>query len=226
MGGIGVADTISIVVNPLPTATISGSTSVCIFAGQPEVTFMGSNGTAPYTFYYRINGGSLLSGTSTGSILTVSAPTNTSGTFIYTLESVTDASSTSCNQPQSGSVTITVTPASVGGVCCGSIQCLYRSKQYLLTVGGYTGAIYDWEYSTDGGGVWSSIGFIGNTYTVTNLVQTTQYRVVVKSGNCAEAFSTVATITVTPATLGGAVTSDATVCASANSGSLSLRLCR
>lgn len=219
---IGVADTISIVVNPLPTATISGSTSVCIFAGQPEVTFMGSNGTAPYTFYYRINGGSLLSGTSTGSILTVSAPTNTSGTFIYTLESVTDASSTSCNQPQSGSVTITVTPASVGGVLSGSTNVCTGVNSTLLTVGGYTGAIYDWEYSTDGGGVWSSIGFIGNTYTVTNLVQTTQYRVVVKSGNCAEAFSTVATITVTPATLGGAVTSDATVCASANSGSLSL----
>jgi len=44
-----------ITVNPLPTATITGTTAVCQNAAPaPVVTFTGAGGTAPYTFTYTL----------------------------------------------------------------------------------------------------------------------------------------------------------------------------
>src|SRR5206468_2265065 len=102
---------VSITVNPLPTATISGTTAVCKNASSPNITFTGVIGTAPFTFTYKINGGSNLTvTTSSGNSVTVAAPTTTVGSFAYSLVSVQDASSTSCSQAQSGTATVTVNP--------------------------------------------------------------------------------------------------------------------
>ena len=96
-------------VNPLPTATISGTTTVCLDATAPEITFTGADGTAPYIFTYTVNGGDNLSvGTSIGDSVTVSVPTNVAGTFTYTLVSVEDSSTSGCLNLQSGSAVITV----------------------------------------------------------------------------------------------------------------------
>ena len=103
--------TATVMVNPLPNATISGTTTVCQNDASPNITFTGSGGTAPYTFTYNINGGTdQLVTTTSGTSVTVSAPTGTSGTFAYNLKSVTDASSTACSNPQSGIATVTVNP--------------------------------------------------------------------------------------------------------------------
>src|ERR1035437_6850420 len=101
---------VTVTVNPLPTATISGTTSVCLNGASPNITFTGANGTAPYTFTYAINGsGNQTVTTTSGNSVTVGAPTGTAGTFTYALVSVSDASSTACSQAQSGSATVTVT---------------------------------------------------------------------------------------------------------------------
>lgn len=93
----------------LPTATISGTTTVCQNATAPQITFTGSGGTAPYTFIYTVTGvaGNQTIATTSGDSATVSAPTTNTGSFIYTLISVTDSSGT---QNQSGSATVTVNP--------------------------------------------------------------------------------------------------------------------
>jgi hypothetical protein len=74
-----------VTVNPLPTATVSGTTSVCQNAAAPNITFTGSNGTAPYTFTYTINNGTQLTAVSSGNTATVSVPTTTAGTFTYSI---------------------------------------------------------------------------------------------------------------------------------------------
>ncbi|MFZ4797764.1 MAG: beta strand repeat-containing protein, partial [Bacteroidia bacterium] len=110
--------TYTVNVNPLPTASIGGTTAVCKNGTAPTVTLTGAAGTSPYTFTYNINGGSNLTVVSTGNVATVTAPTGTAGTFAYNLVSVVDASSTLCTQTQSGTATITVNPlptASIGG---------------------------------------------------------------------------------------------------------------
>ncbi|MFN5784405.1 MAG: beta strand repeat-containing protein, partial [Flavobacteriia bacterium] len=47
----------TVTVNPLPTATIAGTVTLCQNEAQPTVTFTGANGTAPYTFTYNLNNG-------------------------------------------------------------------------------------------------------------------------------------------------------------------------
>jgi uncharacterized protein (TIGR02145 family) len=98
-------------VNPLPTATITGTTEVCQNSTAPLITFTGGSASAPYTFTYNINGLPNQTVTTTiGNSVTIAAPTISTGTFIYTLVSVQDGSSTTCSQPQAGSVVITVNP--------------------------------------------------------------------------------------------------------------------
>lgn len=103
-----------ITVNPLPTATITGTTSLCRNATQPLITFTGANATAPYTFTYQVNGGPVQSvTTSSGNSVTVPVPTGTDGTYTYNLLSVMDGSVTACRQNQSGSAVVTVFPLPV-----------------------------------------------------------------------------------------------------------------
>ncbi|HZY25023.1 MAG TPA: hypothetical protein VFE71_04300, partial [Bacteroidales bacterium] len=90
----------------LPTATIGGTTTVCQNAAQPNITFTGADGTAPYTFTYTINSGGFLSVTTiTGNSVTVPVATGTEGVFTYTLISVSDANFP--NQASSGFAVVT-----------------------------------------------------------------------------------------------------------------------
>ena len=78
-----------VTVNSLPTAAISGTTSVCQNGSSPAITFTGANGTAPYTFTYTLNGGSTQTiTTSVGNSVTLAVPTSSTGTFTYALVSV------------------------------------------------------------------------------------------------------------------------------------------
>ena len=92
----------TITVNPLPTATISGTTAVCLNAPSPIITFTSTAATAPYTFTYNINGGPNLIIVSVGNTAIIAAPTNVAGTFVYNLISVQDASSTTCSRAEVG----------------------------------------------------------------------------------------------------------------------------
>jgi len=73
------------------------------------VTFVGANGTAPYTFTYKINDGAPQTvKTASGNSVTVLVPTSVTGVFTYALVSVSESSLTICSQIQSGSVEIKV----------------------------------------------------------------------------------------------------------------------
>jgi hypothetical protein len=99
--------------NTLPTATISGTTTLCQNGSAPVVTFTGANGTAPYTFSYTINGGATYTvSTVSGDSVTVAVPTTASGVFVYNLVGVQDSSSTTF-QTQSGTATITITAGTI-----------------------------------------------------------------------------------------------------------------
>src|SRR5450759_4654154 len=76
-----------------PTATISGTTTVCQGSTPfPDITFTGADGKH-YTFTYTINGVSqTVSTTGNNSSVKKSVPSGTAGTFTYTLVSVRDVS--------------------------------------------------------------------------------------------------------------------------------------
>jgi hypothetical protein len=102
-----------VTVKPLPTATITGTGTnvilICKDNATPNIIFAGASGTPPYTFTYKINGGSNLTvSTTSGNTVTVAAPTSVAGRFTYSLVSVKDASSSACSQTQAGTATVTV----------------------------------------------------------------------------------------------------------------------
>jgi gliding motility-associated-like protein len=139
---------VTINVNPLPTASISGSTSVCLNAPEPLITFTGAGTSAPYTFFYSINGGSTLSVTTTGgNTATVAVPTATAGTYTYTLLSVTDGTATTCSQPQSGSAAVTVWPLPQAAYTTSSPVCqagtISFTDQSVANVGTVTGWLWN-----------------------------------------------------------------------------------
>lgn len=86
-----------VTIAPIPTASISGATTVCVNdSPEPQVTFTATGGTAPYTFSYHINSGPAIHVNSPSAVLTVNVPTGTPGTFTYHLDSVKNTGSLLC----------------------------------------------------------------------------------------------------------------------------------
>lgn len=105
-----VDETVSILVNPLPAATIYGTTTLCQNEANPTVDFIGTNGTSDYTFTYSINGGpNLTISSSNSSTASITIPTAIDSVYVFTLISVSDVA-TGCSQNQSGQATITINP--------------------------------------------------------------------------------------------------------------------
>jgi gliding motility-associated-like protein len=133
----------AVTVNSLPTATVSGTTQVCKNSVNPAVTFTGSNGLAPYTFTYSINGGlNQTITTSIGNTIDLQVPTSESGTFTYTLFGVQDNTSTLCQQLQNGSVEITVTETPNATINYASGYCATNSNSQSVLLTGDIGGIF------------------------------------------------------------------------------------
>ncbi|MCK9404559.1 MAG: hypothetical protein M0Q26_14300 [Chitinophagaceae bacterium] len=140
------------VINPLPSATISGNTSVCQNSTSPAITFTGSGGTAPYTFTYRINGGSNQTVTTTsGNSITVSVPTSAAGAYTYSLVSVQESSSTSCINAVSGSATVVVNPLPSATIAGSTTICLNSTAPVITFTGNNATAPYTFTYKINGG---------------------------------------------------------------------------
>ncbi|WP_180904009.1 glycine-rich domain-containing protein [Flavobacterium chungangense] len=115
----------TITVRPTVTASISGTTSVCLGAGTPNIIFTNPLSEA-ITVTYNINGGtSATVNVGASTTATVAAPTGTAGTFVYNLVSAVYQAAPTCSASLTGSATVTVRPtvtASISGtasVCQG-----------------------------------------------------------------------------------------------------------
>ncbi len=119
-----------------------------------------------------------------------------------------------CSEANSNYTVVTVDPTTVPGSVTGGTTICHNDNSGVLTLGGYTGLILRWEYSTNGGGSWTPIAHTDPTYTATNLaagggnttVLNYLFRAVVQSGVCTIENSTSTTVTVYPTTQGGTVT--------------------
>ncbi|MBN4051325.1 PKD domain-containing protein, partial [bacterium AH-315-M05] len=117
---------------------------------------------------------------------------------------------------------IVLNPLTVGGTIFSDTTMCSGSNIGTLILTGHTGNVLYWEYSTDGGVTWTNIANTTTLQSYNNLTTTTIYRALVESGICPDSYSTPATITVDPVSVGGAVGSNATVCSGLNSGILTL----
>jgi gliding motility-associated-like protein len=146
-----------VTVNPVPTATIAGSTVVCQNTTAPLVTFTGAAGTAPYTFVYTLNGGAQQTISSVGAAnsVTLSQSTATPGTYNYVLIRVTDNSSTACSQLQAGNVSIVVRQLATATMVASAANiCQNAATAPTITftaTGGVAPYIFNYTRSFNGG---------------------------------------------------------------------------
>lgn len=183
------------VLTVIPSVTMpvfsAGSSSVrCQGAGSLTYTASSTNFTA---LVYTLDAASVAAGNSINP-----ATGNVTYTAGWSGTSIITATASGCGGPLSATHTVTVNSLSAGGTISpsNSIICSGAGAG-TLTLTGYNGTILNWEYSTDGGLTWLTIPNASNTYTPA-ISQTTAYRAVVRNGNCAQAYSNPAIVSIIP----------------------------
>jgi len=206
-----VSASITITVQPLPTAAISANQSVCL--GQPaSVTITGTpNATVSYT----LNGGpvqTIVLNSSGTAVITGTYPVNT----IISLVGIATAGTPSCSQTLNTSVTITIVPPPTASISSSVNVC--PNGQATITFTGTPDATV--SYTVNGGPVQTILLNASGTASITqNYAVTTVYTLtgVTTGGNTACTQPANASITVTVLPLPTvAITSDQTICPGAS----------
>lgn len=191
--------TINLTISNPPTASLTGATSVCQGATAPTLTFTGSNGTAPYNFTYRINGGTLQTITTASTIATLSASTASAGVYSYTLESVYTSV---CGQEQTGTAVITINSLPTANLTGTASVCVGTPSPVLTFTGSNGTAPYTFAYQINGSGFFgvTSTGNIGTLTIPTTATITNTYTLIgVEDANlCQNTLTGTATVNVNP----------------------------
>lgn len=201
---------------PSDGGTANGGTNVCVSGNSGSITLSGHTGNVT-NWEYSTDGGTTWFNIS-----------NTSTTQTYTDLTVetwyrANVQNAGCPPASSSIAIMTIDPATVGGSASGGTSpACSGSNSGTITLSGHTGAVVHWEFSDDGGGSWNIIANTTTSQAYSNLTTTTIYRARVQSGACVGQYSSQRTITVSPLTVAGTVTTDATVCSGSNSGTLTL----
>ena len=179
----------------LPTATISGTTSVCP-NGTATITF---NGTPNATVTYTINSGGnqtiVLNATGTATVTTPALTVNTT----YTLVSVATSGSTSCNQNITGTATITINSSPTASISGATTIC--SGATAVITFTGTPNATV--TYTVNSGSnqtiVLNGTGTGTATVTTPPLTANSTYTLVsVATATCSQTLTGSVTVTVTP----------------------------
>lgn len=200
------------VVPPTTPANAGNSQTVC----STNATLTGNIPASGTTSWVFVTGPGSAQVTTNGNIGIVTGM-NVPGNYIfrYTITNPPCASS-------SANVQVTVlTPINAGNVTGAATVCASANSGNVVLAGN-GGPVIRWESSIDMGGSWNPIGNTGNTQGYTNLTQTTWFRAVINAGTCGAIFTNPVEITVNPVSLGGNISSPATVCSGNNSGTLTL----
>ena len=135
----GCSQTATVTVNPLPTATITGNSTICAgsstsftISGTPNATVTYSNGTSNLTVTLN----------SAGNATVNSGVLNTTTT--YTLVSAQSAAPASCSNTLTGSVTVTVNPIPVMNPVTSVVVCPGDAVVIPSFTSTPTGATFNW----------------------------------------------------------------------------------
>jgi len=204
-----------ITVDVASSGIISSSASVCTGSNAGTLSLSGTF-TDVNGWESSIDGGNIW--TPIANTTTIQNYSNLTTTTTYRAS----LANGTCPASNATAATITVSPLSVGGSIAGSDTVCSNANSGTLLLSGQTGNIIRWQYSEDGGASWTNITNTTSIHNFSNIEKTTNYRVVVQSGNCLIANSSPVTIVVHPASVGGNISSSTTVCSGMNNGTLVL----
>lgn len=192
-----------------------GTTPACSGANSGTLTSSGRTGTI-VRWEFTTNGGA------TWTPIANTTPTQAYLNLVTTTGYRVVVQSGACATAVSTTRTIVVSPPTVAGAVNSDATVCSGANSGTLTLSGHVGAVVDWQFSTNGGATWTTIANTTTTQNYLNLTQTTMYRARVRSNPCATLIATPATITVVAASIGGTLSSDATVCINSNRDTLRL----
>jgi mucin-2 len=201
---------ITITVQPLPTATIAANATICS-GGSATVTFTGTpNATVSYT----VNGAVQTIVLNASGTATVTSTYTTIATF--TLVSITSAGTPACTRPLTGSVVITVIPIPIVTISSNATICPNASATVTFT--GTPNATV--TYNVNPGGNQTVVLSASGTAAVTNTYTTTTLFTLISistSGtpSCTLPISGTITITVLPLPT-ATIAANATICSGAS----------
>jgi len=178
--------TVTVTVNPSPVLVITNPAAVCSPASVDlTAAAVTAGSTAGLTFTYWTN----------AAATTAYATPSTATAGIYYIKGTAAGTGYYNIKP----VTVTVYPTSVGGTVSGSnSSIIYGSSTGNMTLSGQTGTVVKWQKMA-GSGSWADITSTSATYSETpTSAGIWQYRTLVTSGTCSEAYSNAFTITVSP----------------------------
>ncbi|MCK6650507.1 MAG: hypothetical protein L6Q66_12690, partial [Bacteroidia bacterium] len=120
-------------------------------------------------------------------------------------------------------VCIDVFPPSVGGTVAGGGTFCDNSGAGALNLSGNNGGVLYWLSSTDGGATWNTIANTTTPFIFAGIPQTTLFQAVVQNGaSCPTDTSSQVLFTIDPLSVAGTINGATAVCATGNSGSLTL----
>lgn len=212
----GYSDTVTINVDSTSLGgTISSDNTVCTGANAGTLTLGAQRGNI-LNWESSTDGGATWSNIVNTSI--AQSYTNLTQTTLYRAQVQNGV----CTSNYSDTATITVDSATIAGSVTLSATVCSGNNTDTLNLTGHIGNVTQWEFSSDGGFTWLPISNTTTSQTYNNLSTTTLFRTLVQNGVCPSSTSTPATITVDPVAVGGNIIGGTTVCASGNSGNLTL----
>jgi gliding motility-associated-like protein len=128
-----------------------------------------------------------------------------------------------CPSDTSSIAVLSIDSLTISGTIAGATTLCSPPNGGVLTLSGERGAVLDWEYSSNGGSVWNSLGSTSNTYNYINQPSTYLYRAMVQNGSCSIAYSDTAEVEVLVGAVGGLLTPSSQVeCLGFNSDTINL----
>lgn len=197
--------------------TLSSSNSICEGSSTGTMTLSGYTGNI--VKWQRSNDGGNTWIDIACTTNTYSETLGTSGSYLYRVV-VQNGTASPAN---SGTITITVDPATVAGTLSGGSSSICSGNNSgVMTLSGYTGSIVKWQKRVDGG-TWNDISSTSATYSETiNSAGNWEYRAVVQSGVCNQLNSNSVTISATQGSTGGSISGGNDICSSGSTGNMTL----
>lgn len=200
-----------------PTAvggTVTGGGTFCGGSGAGTLNLTGNTGTVVNWQYSIDNGNSWTTDPTTTTFLNYP---DLSQNTLY--EAVVQTNAV-CPLDTSSQASFVFSPSIGGALSGGGTYCI-TSGSGTLTLTGELGTILNWQYSTDGGTLWTSVSNTSNELNYTNITQNTLYEAVVQLGACPPDTSSQVSFVFDP-TVPGTVSASDSVCYGSNGGTLML----
>ncbi len=183
-----------IYVKALQAGTVVAQNNTICPGGSAQLTLYGYTGEI--TEWQRSTSADFSSGVTTiaNTEASISQVMGSIGTYYF--RALVKASGCTATANSAGYLlTVSSGTAPVGGSVSDREHC-GASNSGSLQLTGYTGTIQKWQYSADGGIIWTDVSNTSATLTYNGVPSTRKYRAVLTNGSCGTAFSDAGTVSI------------------------------